>query len=500
MGFDGPSDSSLITALVSGGDERIVRDPVTGTNRYCTPVLPDAGAVWLSSSTASALTPGGYRAAEAAFAALNGGERSPAAWFDGLRQRLLRTFGIAGAEAVLCASGTEAEFLALHAGRAVLGPYLRNIVIAPKETGSGVLNAAAGQHFSATCVRGDPVVKGDMVDGFDSGPAEVCAVSLRDAFGGVRADGDLDAELEMLCAEADADGRAILLHALDSSKTGLNGPRRETLVRLKALYADRLLVVVDACQLRCTPETVKGHLALGHFVMISGSKFASGPPFCGALLVPPAHVAALRRMRLPHGMGAYTTTQDWPNALRAGLARLDCGDYNLGLGLRWEAALHEIEAFYALPKGVRHDVTTAFGAAVTAEITGQSSLRLISDARRHDLPERTIFPVVIGEGTAARAAVLGARLRQPMTAYPGRYYLGQPVEVGAASALRVCAGMPLITQLSVAVLRGESLHTALTPMRQGLAQLFAKLAALDAELSSSSTAVAPAQPSNRKTG
>ena len=498
MGFDGPSDSSLITALVSGGDERIVRDPVTGTNRYCTPVLPDAGAVWLSSSTASALTPGGYRAAEAAFAALNGGERSPAAWFDGLRQRLLRTFGIAGAEAVLCASGTEAEFLALHAGRAILGPYLRNIVIAPKETGSGVLNAAAGQHFSATCVRGDTVVKGDMVDGFDSGPAEVCSVSLRDAFGGVRADGDLDAELEMLCADADADGRAILLHALDSSKTGLNGPRRETLARLKALYADRLLVVVDACQLRCTPETVKGHLALGHFVMISGSKFASGPPFCGALLVPPAHVAALRRVRLPHGMGAYTTTQDWPNALRGSLARLNCGDHNLGLGLRWEAALHEIEAFYALPKGLRHDVTAAFGAAVTAEITGQSALRLITDARRHDLPERTIFPIVTGEGTAARAAVLGARLRQVMPGHSGRYYLGQPVEVGTISALRVCAGMPLITELCVTVLRGESLHGALMPMRQSLAQLFAKLAVLDAELSS--TAVAPAQPSKRKTG
>ncbi len=499
MGFDGASDSALVNALVSGGDDRIVRDPATGMNRYGTPVLPDTKAVWMSSSTASALTPGGYRAAEAALVALNAEERSPAAWFDGIRGRLLRTFGIAGAEAVLCASGTEAEFLALHAARAILGPYLRNIVIAPKETGSGVLNAAAGQHFSATCVRGDTVVKGDMVDGFDSGPAEVCSVSLRDAFGGMRADGDLDAELEMLCADADADGRTILLHALDSSKTGLNGPRRETLARLKALYADRLLVVVDACQLRCTPETVKGHLALGHFVMISGSKFASGPPFCGALLVPPAHVATLRRVRLPHGLGAYTTTQDWPNALRAGLARLNCADHNLGLGLRWEAALHEIEAFYALPKGLRHDVTSAFGAAVTAEVTGHAELRMIADARRLDLPERTIFPIVIGDGTAERAAVLGARLRQAMPGHPGRYYLGQPVEVGAVSALRVCAGMPLITELSVTVLRGESLHAALMPIRQSLAQLFAKLAVLDADLSAS-TAVAPAQPSKRKAG
>ena len=86
-----------------------------------------------------------------------------------------------------------------------------------------------------------------------------------------------------------------------------------------------------------------------------------------------------------------------------------------------------------------------------------------------------------------------------MPGHPGRYYLGQPVEVGAVSALRVCAGMPLITELSVTVLRGESLHAALMPIRQSLAQLFAKLAVLDADLSAS-TAVAPAQPSKRKAG
>ncbi len=483
MGFDGAFDPALIAALTEGGDERIVRDPATGANRYGTPAAPDADAIWLSSSTASAVTPGGYRAAEAIFRTLNLGTREPAVWFDNLRQRILRLYGIAGAEAVLCASGTEAEFLALHAARAVLGPYLRNIVIAPKETGSGVMNAAAGRHFSASCVRGDAVVKGDYLDVFDSGPAEVCAVSLRDDLGLVRPDEDLDAELEALCFEADTAGRSILLHALDCSKTGLAGPRRETLARLTQHYGDRLLVVVDACQLRCSPETIKGHLALGHFVMISGSKFAGGPPFCGALLVPPAHVAAVRRARVPHGLGAYTTTHDWPAAMRPGLSRLDCGDHNRGLGLRWEAALHEIETFHALPKGLRHDVVRAFGAAVTAEIAGHSDLTPILEARGPDAPERTIFPIVIGAGSAAAAASLCAGLRQPMAGHPGRYYLGQPVEVGVRSALRVCASMPLITALCVAVLRGEDMATALLPMRRHLAQLFAKLTVLDADLS-----------------
>ena len=479
MSTDRDFDPALIDALTSGGDERIARD-AAGINRYGTPGQPDAGAVWLSSSTASAITPGGYRAAEAAFRAQKLGTSDPAVWFDAIRRRMLRLFGIAGAEAVLCASGTEAEFLALHAARAILGPCLRNIVIAPKETGSGVMNAAGGRHFTASCMRGEDVTKGDCLDGFDCGPADVRAVSLRDELGLVRLDPDLDAEIEALCAEADIDDRAILLHALDCSKTGLSGPRRETLARMTQRHHGRILVVVDACQLRCSPETIKGHLALGHFVMISGSKFAGGPPFCGALLVPPAHVAALRRARIPQGLSAYTAVHDWPHPLQPHLVRRGCADHNMGLGLRWEAALHEIEAYHALPKGLRHDVTVAFGDAVEAELSAHAGLRPIAGARRPDLPERTIFPIVIGEGTAAGAAALWAGLRETAEGHPGRYYLGQPVEVGAVSALRVCASMPLLTALSVAVLRGEDVRNAVMPLRRDLAQLFAKLAVLDA--------------------
>lgn len=488
MDFEDPLDTALTDALTDGGDDRIARD-TTGANRYGTPCRPDTDAVWLSSSTASAVSPGGFRAAQSALRALKLGTRQPAVWFDALRARLLKLYGIDGAEAVLCASGTEAEFLALHAARAVLGPWLTNIVIAPKETGSGVMNAAAGRHFAATAARGDQVTKGEFVDGFDSGPADVHAVTLRDVLGLVRTDGDLDGELGILCADAAADDRGILLHALDCSKTGLVGPRRETLARLSRHYGDRLLVVVDACQLRCPPETIRDHLSQGYFVMISGSKFAGGPPFCGALLIPPRYVAAVRRTRLPHGLGAYTSLQDWPQALQAAVIKSGCADHNVGLGLRWEAALHEIEAFHALPKGVRHDVTLAFGHAVEAELAAHPTLRQVLGVRRPDLPERTIFPIVIGEGSAAAAADLWARLRVSIPGHTGRYYLGQPVEVGTASALRVCASMPMLTALSVAVLRGEDVRSALMPLRRDLAQLFAKLSVLDAEM----TDAVPAQ-------
>src|SRR6185437_15374069 len=152
----------------------------------------------------------------------------------------------------------------------------------------------------------------------------------------------------------------------------------------------------------------------------------------------------LRRARIPQGLSAYTALHDWPGALQPRLAHRGCADHNAGLGLRWEAALHEIEAYHGLPKRLRHDVTAAFGDAVEAELAAHPQLRPVLDGRRPDLFERTIFPIVIGEGSAAGAAKLWAALREPLDAHPGRYYLGQPVEVGAVSALRVCATMPLI--------------------------------------------------------
>ncbi|MEJ0064495.1 MAG: hypothetical protein WDM85_03010 [Caulobacteraceae bacterium] len=63
-----------------------------------------------SSSTASAVSPRGWIAAGEALEQLTTPGRLPvAAYFDSLRQRLLELYGAPGAEAVLAASGTEAE-------------------------------------------------------------------------------------------------------------------------------------------------------------------------------------------------------------------------------------------------------------------------------------------------------------------------------------------------------------------------------------------------------
>src|SRR5271167_842626 len=100
--------------IASGGDDRIWLDPVTRRNRYGVPATPASDELWFSSSTASAVSPRGWAAAGEALERLAGpGCHTIAAFFDTLRLRLLALYGAPGTEAVLAASGTEAELVTL---------------------------------------------------------------------------------------------------------------------------------------------------------------------------------------------------------------------------------------------------------------------------------------------------------------------------------------------------------------------------------------------------
>ena len=79
------------------------------------------------------------------------------------------------------------------------------------------------------------------------------------------------------------------------------------------------MVVVDACQLRCSFEDIRADLESGFMVMITGSKFAGGPPFCGALLISPALADRLEDLEAPGGLAADSARFDWPKRLRSAL-------------------------------------------------------------------------------------------------------------------------------------------------------------------------------------
>jgi len=375
--------------LTTGGDDRLLVDPATMLNQYgCSP-KPRPEAITFSSSTASSISEVAFAAAEALrqrllAAALVGqaeacGVRETHA--DTVRARLARLLGLEelpGSDVVLTSSGTDGELYALHIALGASSRGLLNIVLAPDETGSGTVAAASGRHFATRTPLGDPVDVRMPIVGFPVGDIKVECVDIRSPAGSPVAEAAISDTIAGLLRTAADEGRPALLHLLDSSKTGLSAPTFETVLRLRENARTHVDVVVDAAQMRVSFPAIRRYLRAGFMVLVSGSKFYTGPPFAGALIVPPDVAERVDRLPpLPSGMADYAAIHDVPKRWRALTSHLR-EENNLGLLLRWEAALTEMEAFGAVPVDRRYRTLERFGIAVTSFIECSSTLQLVA--------------------------------------------------------------------------------------------------------------------------
>jgi len=473
--------------LVEGGDARIALDPDSGLNQYgCSP-FPDPDGAAFGSATASIISPAGLAAANHLRHRLllaSGAEPRAATYareINRIRGELVRWCGVAdlpGLDVVFAASGTDIHLISAQlAGGAESMPAL-TIMADAAETGSCVPAALAGRHFSTRSTLGNTVAEGAPIA--DDGAMEVVTTPIRHADGFARPTADIDAEVESLATGAAAMGRRVLLILIDVSKTGLIAPSPGCVLALHRRLPDTVDVLVDACQFRIAPSTLRAYLAHGFMVALTGSKFVTGPTFSGALLIPASIARRLRGRPLPRALHAYSARADWPQGWAAA-ERLD-NAANFGLLLRWEAALQELRAFRSAPENAVARFLQAFARAVRR--------RLLSDPLFEPLPlsplDRrplaaatswdhipTIFPFLLyPPGSSAGKTPLNHektmqvyRLLQvdlvgrrdlDRTGFIGdiaalRCQLGQPVACGnrdgaPLSALRLCASARLIVE------------------------------------------------------
>jgi hypothetical protein len=430
--------------IASGGDDRIWLDPAMRRNRYGVPATPAPDELWFSSSTACAVSLRGWAAAGAALERLTEpGCDTIAGLFDTQRRRLLARYGAPGAEVVLAASGTEAELVTLCLALSLARGPVANIVVAPAETGAGVPAAASGLHFLGRASLGGPVAKATRLAGWEDAQVTLETIEIRSPCGELRAQGDVDQEAALKVERAIASGAFALLHVLDASKTGRPGVSRVAAAEILARHPDRVLVVVDACQLRCSAADIRGDLERGLAVMVTGSKFAGGPAFCGALLLPASLAERLARAVTANAaLAPYSAALDWPARLRRPFAARLAHPANLGLGLRWSAALAEIEAYEAIPADQRAAMLADFDGAVRAHVAADPGLALADDGVGS---AAGLVPILHADGADPRA------IYEALAAGEGAHRLchfGQPVAVGPALALRICASMPMITEVA----------------------------------------------------
>ena len=345
--------------LVAGGDSRLVLDRATGLNRYGTVARPRPEAVHFSSSTASSVSDYGFMLAdllrrELVLAAVHDRlavDELRRRMTDAVSGRLAGLIGIGPAEAdlVLAPSGSDTELLAVMLALAAADEPLTNVLIAPEETGRAVALAGAGRYFDDLAGSGAPVRKGEAA--WPGRAIDVVQVAIRAPDGRPRPNAAIEAELRTLVAAELGRGRRVLLHMLACSKTGISAPSAGCIAELAALAPERVDVVVDACQMRTPFAQIARWVRRGWMIQLSGSKFFTGPPFSGALSVPPQFRARAGRVRdLLAAAPGVGRPDDWNPWWRDCLAPAAGGEpASFGLLLRWVPALAEADLAGALP-------------------------------------------------------------------------------------------------------------------------------------------------------
>lgn len=408
--------------LVAGGDARIALDPVSGLNKYGCPPVPDPSLLDFASSTSSVISRAGFAAAnrlrERLLVVPGTFESALAVEMRRIRLALLADVSDPGTQLVFAGSGTDAHALAARYAASVGARPLTVVMVEDDETGSGVAAALYAVETGGAQI-------------------EVLKVPLRQADGAPRLSPDIDTEVTVSVQDAVSAGRRVLLVMVDQSKTGMIAPAVACVDALHRRYPGEVEVLVDVCQFRIAPLTLRAYLQRGFMVALTGSKFLAGPSFSAALLFPAA---------ISHGIAEVA---------------------GLGLLMRWEAALTELQRFRAVPQqqvaGYLRDFARAMGARLmndphfAALPVPQLDRRPLQEAADWDgLP--SIFPFLLYHPKTrmpfSREQTLAVYRQLPVATGDGiaalRCQFGQPVACGTrqgvgVSALRLCLSARLIS-------------------------------------------------------
>lgn len=469
--------------LTSGGDPRLRLDPVHQLNGYGCQPWPRPEAFTFASSTATSISDRGFAAAAAVQQQLiesagNGKLEDACDRHAEWLRKQIRTFlalSASGTEIVFSPSGTDSQVHALYVAQALLDGPLVSVIVGSDETGSGTARAMIGCHFSSGTAQGEAVHEGERIAGFAEDISKV-EIPLRDAAGRLRSRDAVDQEVLAAVAQSVAAGKRVVLHVMDCSKFGSRCPSLDCLHQVQANWGRSVQVIVDACQMRLGRGRLEYYLAQEFMVLVTGSKFFTGPPLSGALLIPAGTSAVIQSVdTIPAGLELYTTRNDWPIRWGGIRSKLPAGP-NAGQQLRWVAAVEELRAYFTVPAFYRFTALQEFSCMVGRMIAERSNLELLPAFENagtdglddEEMTVRTIFPFFVRDrggllsveacGWIYRALNRDVSKLLPVTATARQRqvaarlcHIGQPVSMfnptnRIAGTLRISAGARVVSE------------------------------------------------------
>lgn len=456
---DATASASAATRLMtSGGDARIALDAATGLNRYRSAPRP-SDVLAYASSTANDVSAAAYRHVEGVLGGLEGlSGGGYAQRLEEMRDRIREAYRLGGdVEIAFAPSGTDLEYvgLACVAGKGAAGTL--NCLLGADEVGSGCIHSASGRYFAESTALGLASTPGDPVSGFEAGRVAMIDIQVRDEQGRPHPSSDIVGRIDKAMTGAEAEGRHGLVHVVHGSKTGLIVPALDDIRSLAARHGERLTFLVDACQARITSPAIHAYLAEDAIVLLTGSKFMGGPPFSGFALVPKR--LATKAPPLAEGLATIFRRGEWPPGW-PGADRLRDGT-NIGLLLRLEAALFELERFQRLRMEEVTRVILSFHAAIRAEIVERTPARRVApyspgdreEADTHPIEMRTLSTLDLsGLGGGGATFEDATRWHGGLVTHGVR--LGQPVKCVRlpdgrwGATLRIGLSMPMVAERS----------------------------------------------------
>ena len=407
--------------LVSGGDSRLELDVTSGVNKYGVPPRPRPEAIHFSSSTASAISDYGFLYGEMLRQELLRLVRQGCTSTGDLLSRTVNAIsgeicrmidlGPGEADVALAPSGTDTELIAVMLALAgAEGRKLTNILIAPEESGRGVALAGAGCYFDDIAATGLQVEKASPAWPDASIALEV--IDIRDHDAQPKKPDEIDKQFLELGRRALAEDEHILAHVLWASKTGIVAPSQAAVEQLIGLGASRVDVVIDACQMRMDFTKLGSYLRQGWLLQISGSKFLTGPPFSGALILPRSMRRRIQAISAAmEATPAVTHADAWTTWWSTRLPQMR-GAMGFGPLFRWLPALLEATLFKSLPQDFCAFAFERFRQALATRVDESPFLQPISPGellREDELFARLsiVSFQVLGRQASGELVVLG---------------------------------------------------------------------------------------------
>lgn len=340
--------------LMDGGDLRLNIDEIDLLNKYGCRPFPRPDAFTFASSTATSVSNFAFDKTDKVRSILirnslkNGFKNATIDFSELLKNSLKKIFKLnEESEIIFSPSGTDSSLQIAAITQIFSDKEITHVLVASDETGSGVPSALKGCHFENTTALNFPVKKGDTIEGFRD--VDLIKIPFRDENGALKSSKQLDEEVYDAIYKTNEQGRHIVLHTMDQSKLGYQSPSDELIRRLDTLSKLSIQIVVDGSQLRLDPKDIQNYLNKGYIVTITGSKYFTGPPYSGALLLPKSVSKVLHSVKnsLPAGLTQYYNHSDWPISW---FCSNDLSDgYNYGSYMRWNAAIVEMDRYYKTP-------------------------------------------------------------------------------------------------------------------------------------------------------